>query len=191
MPSRLFGANAVNDEALDELFNIPFTLKRRPVAVSADFRPLRRLALLMLVLSHCRGNRANLEQLHVLNWAVRSERTRRDFLDFLNGDRSPDRAIVRYDPSLSRLIAFALAEKFVTKNERPMQQQQLPGVASPNVNSSQAGVDYRIMLAERGEELLAALKETTVLLEERTFLNQLKRKVTKQQIHDLLYWGLQ
>jgi hypothetical protein len=181
----------MSELSLDDLFDVPFTLRQRPLAVAADLRIARRLALLVMILEHCRGGRANLEQLHVLNWAIRNEQTRTDFLDFLDGRRSPDRAIVSYDPSLSRLIAFALAEKFVERNERA-QQQQLPGLTPSKLpTDSTAGVDYRVKLSERGKAFSAELaKEKETLVAEREFLKRIGKKVTQQQIHDLLFWGL-
>lgn len=179
------------DLSLDDLFDVPFTLRPRPLAVAADLRIARRLAILVMILDHCRGGRANIEQLHVLNWAIRSERTRTDFVDFLEGRRSPDRAIVSYDPSLSRVIAFGLAEKFVERNERS-NQQLLTGITTPQPpTSSTAGVDYRIRLAARGKAFAVELaKEKEALIAEREFLKRLGKKLTQQQIHDLLFWGL-
>lgn len=176
--------------SLDELFDVPFTLRQRPLAVAADLRIARRLALLVMTLDHCRGGRANLEQLHVLNWAIRNEQTRADFLDFLEGRRTPDRVIVSYDPSLSRLIAFALAEKFVERNEQP-QQQQLPLTPVRPSPDSKAGIDYRIRLSERGKAFADEVaKDKATLVAEREFLKRLGKKLTQQQIHDLLFWGL-
>lgn len=178
------------DLSLDELFDVPFTLRQRPLAVAADLRIARRLALLVMILDKCRGGRANLEQLHVLNWAIRNEQTRSDFLAFLEGKRTPDRVIVSYDPSLSRLIAFALAEKFVERNEQP-RQQQLPLTPKNPPTESKAGLDYRIRLSERGKAFATELaKETEALVAEREFLKRFGKKMTQQQIHDLLFWGL-
>jgi hypothetical protein len=181
----------MHDSLLEELFNVPFILKQRPLAISPDLRIVRRLALLVIILDHCRGARANIEQLHVLNWAVRNEHTREAFLAFLSGTRSPDRAIVSYDPSLSRLIAFALAERFVERNEQPIQQ-QLPGLEPQKpLTYSTRGIDYRIKLSTKGMALVAALsKDKDTLVTEWAFLKRVGNKVTKQKIHDLLFWGL-
>ena len=72
---------------LENILDVPFTLKQRPVPISAELRPARRLAVLVLILEHCREARANLEQLHVLNWAIRNEGSRRDFLRSLQGEQ--------------------------------------------------------------------------------------------------------
>jgi hypothetical protein len=181
----------MTDEELEALLNVPYRLKQRTFAISADLRPARRLALLVLILNHCRAGRASLEQLHVLNWAIRTEQSRNDFLDFLKGKRYPDRAVVSYDPSLSRLIAFALAEKFVLKNDRPVQQ-PIQGIEPPAAsNGSSSSVDYRIILSDRGKALVEALKKhRDMLVAERDFLKRIGMKVTQQQVHELLYWGL-
>lgn len=175
---------------LDYILDVPFTLKPRPIAISSDLRPARRVALLVIILEHCRESRANLEQLHVLNWALRTEDSRRDFLDFLKGKRSPDRAVVRYDPSLTRVIAIALALGLVLRNDdqRQLRVEGLELAASPRTTS--ISQEYRISLADRGRELARLLADRPDCLQvERTFLKQVGRKITQQLIHRLLYWG--
>ena len=177
------------EPTLDDILDVPFTLKPRPIAISSDLRPARRVALLVLILEHCREMRANLEQLHVLNWALRNEESRRDFADFLNGKRAPDRAVVRYDPSLSRVIAIALAMGLVLRNEH---QKQLPleGMADAPPKVAPTSQDYRISLSDRGKELAKILAgQEGCLAVERAFLKKVGRKITQQLIHHLLYWG--
>ena len=98
------------EEELESFADVLFTLSLRPIPIPGELRPVRRLAVLVLMLKHCHGGRANVEQLHVLNWSIRTADSRQALLEFLSGNRTPDKAIVRYDPSLSRAIAFAIGE---------------------------------------------------------------------------------
>jgi hypothetical protein len=90
------------DTELERAFNVPFTFKRRPVSLPGDMRPVWRLHVLVLLLEQCWGGKATHQQLHVLNWAIKTEETRVAFLQFIQGHRAPNQIIVRYDPSLIR-----------------------------------------------------------------------------------------
>lgn len=145
-------------------------------------RPGWRLHVLVLILNQCRGARANIEQLHVLNWSIRTVESRRLFLQFLQGKRAPNQVIVRYDPSLSRTIDFAFAEKLVLREEH--QPQLFDGSASRKTPP------HRIALAERGVKLLQhieGMEEAFVI--EKEFLKQIGRKITQEQIAALFTWS--
>jgi hypothetical protein len=179
-------------KTLNELLDVPFTLKPRCVSISADLRPTRRIAVLVLLLHQCRGRRANIEQLHVMNWAIRTAESRRFFLEHIQGHRAPDEAVVRYDPSLSRLIALALAEGLVDRVAAPEdEQKELPAGDARNAESKPRSNPYRISLSAKGMTLAEELqKQEDCLVEEREFLSEIGFKVTQDQIHALLYWDI-
>lgn len=60
-----------------------------------------------LLISHCRSKQATHEQLHVLNWAIRSSRSTESLAAYLDGRLRPERAIVRHDPALDRAAGLA------------------------------------------------------------------------------------
>src|SRR4051812_18459426 len=103
----------MKNQGLDLLLEEPFTFRRRPTPISAAMRPLRRIALLVLMLDKCQGGKASHEQLHVLNWALRNSESQHSLVEFLRGDGHPDKPIVRFDPSLDRATLFAEAEGLV------------------------------------------------------------------------------
>jgi hypothetical protein len=147
-----------------EELNVPFDFAERPTPLSADMRPAWRISVLMLILRKCWGNRASSRQLHVLNWAIRTDDSRK-FLDVMNGVLPPDRATVRFEPSLQRALAFAAAEKLCSR------------------------VGDRIQLAARGEEFAQAIiADTTVLLEEKEFLQKIRGKITQLRVDAMLKW---
>lgn len=96
---------------LIELLDIPFTFQKRPVAIPADLRADWRIGVLVLILYiSCRGCRASLTKLHVMNWAVRSNEGTELFLKLCVGDVNPDSIIVRFEPWLNRAIDLSIAE---------------------------------------------------------------------------------
>lgn len=171
------------ETSLDEALDVPFTFRRRPRALPCSMRPGWRLHVLMLILNQCRGARASLEQLHVLNWAIRTEDTRQHFLQFLEGKRAPNQVIVRYDPSLSRAIDFAFAEKLVIRQEQ--QAELFKGDDKPK-NSP----PYRVILGERGLRLLQQIQKMDDAFKvEKAFLKAIDKKVTQEQVSALFTWS--
>jgi hypothetical protein len=168
---------------LDEVLDVPFTFRRRPRGLPCAMRPAWRLHVLVLVLDQCWAGKASLEQLHVLNWAIRSEDTRQLFLQFIKGMRAPNQIIVRYDPSLSRAIDFAFAEKIVTRHE-----QQLSLLKEED--SEKKAPPYRILLSARGRTLVQAIKAMEdAFVVEKEFLKAIGKKVTQQQVESLFTWS--
>lgn len=146
-----------------------------------QFRTVRRLALLTLLLQACRGEQASLPQLHVLNWAVRTPDSRRAFLTFVRGEVPPDEAVVRFDPTLPRAIRYAVEEQIVT--DREAVQEMLDGNTEVKVG------DYRIKLTNKGRAIAKAVEDAGVLVDERIFLDRLTKKVTQAMVDELLKWG--
>ena len=139
--------------------------------------------MLVLILDQCRKRRASIEQLHVLNWAIRTEDTRQHFLQFLQGRRAPNQIIVRYDPSLSRAIDFALAEKLVVLQE--LETGWLNDYVKPKKTPP-----YRVILGGRGVQMLTQIQSLEdAFTVEKTFLKSIGKKVTQEQIAALFTWS--
>jgi len=94
-------------EVDDALLDRPFVFRERPISTTGDLRPVWRVPLVLLLVSSCRGERATHEQLHVLNWAVRSAASAEALAKFLSGTVRPDQAVVRFEPALDRAVALA------------------------------------------------------------------------------------
>lgn len=170
------------DISFDEALDVPFTFHRRPRALPCSMRPGWRLHVLLMILNQCRGTRASLEQLHVLNWAIRTEDTRQHFLQFLEGKRAPNQIIVRYDPSLCRAIDFAFAETLVVRQE---QQTELFDNDHPKRTPP-----YRVILGKRGKQLLQQIqKMDDAFTVEKAFLKAIGKKVTQEQVSTLFTWS--
>ncbi len=155
-------------------------LHARNQAYPGQFRTVRRLALITLLLKACRSEQASLPQLHVLNWAVRTPESRSAFLAFLRREVPPDEAVVRFDPTLPRAIQYAIEEQIVT--DREAVQATLDGRIEAKVG------DYRIKLTEKGRVIAEAVEDADVLVDERIFLERLSKKVTQAMVDELLSW---
>jgi hypothetical protein len=95
------------DSHLHDVLDRPFLFRDRPSSAPSDLRPVWRVPLVVLLVSRCRGQQATHEQLHVLNWAVRSSGSAELLGEYLTGQIPPDRPIVRMEPALDRAIALA------------------------------------------------------------------------------------
>lgn len=92
---------------LDQVLNRPFLFRERPLPTSGDLRAVWRIPVILLLIRACRGEKATAEQLHVLNWAVRSAESGESLASFLAGDLRPEEAVVRFEPALDRAVALA------------------------------------------------------------------------------------
>ena len=163
------------DVLLAPILEAHFIFRKRPIAVDPDLRPLRRVTMLLLLIDACRGSVANQEQLHVLDWAVRTPATRSTLIEFLTGQRSPETAIVRFDPTLDRAVCLGVGAKLLAVTAKEVQAASAP--------------DYRIELTPDGRAALAEL-DSSLFAVERAFLTALPRKLTQSDVRDLFTWGL-
>lgn len=159
----------------ETLLEAQITFWVRPVPVPCSLRPVYRIALLTLLFDQCHSGQATMLQIQVLNWAVRNTANRARFLDYLRGIVSPADVIVRFDPTLTRAIDFALWEHLL---EVPPE--------SDSVTDAPAKLPIR--LTEKGHEFADMLRSpgfNDVLILEKAFLDSIGRKVTQTQIERL------
>jgi hypothetical protein len=149
-----------------ENLNVAPRFTARAVSIPGDFRIAWRLSVLCLLLQRGRANALSLEHLHVLWWAARSERGRSLVTRWFDGERSPDELLVRFDPSLTVTVDLALGQGLVTRT------------ASGAVKLTEAGVALAAAV-QNEKHVLGTVKE---------FLDSLPRKITQQQIRELLEW---
>lgn len=144
--------------------NARFT--QRAVNIPGDFRTGWRLSVLTLLLTRGRSTSLALDHLHVLWWAIRTPTSRSLFLRWLAGDKSPDEMIVRFDPSLTVTIDLALGQNLTQKTKSGLIKLTTAGIGLAN----------------------AVNDDTTVLLTEKLFLEQLPKSISQRQISELLEW---
>ena len=95
-------------DTMHEKINVPFIFSQKPESIPPDLRPIWRIALLLLLLYSCRGNRASLKKLHVLNWAIRIPESRQRFLRYIKGESKPDDVIIRFEPSVKSILKYRI-----------------------------------------------------------------------------------
>jgi len=143
--------------------DVPFTFQSRPESIPADFRPLWRIALIVLILQNTRGNKSSLGRLHVLNWALRSQENREELKRLLEKKISPDSLIIRIEPSLNRAIDLAIGHKLVDL------------LSGNKIQISKDGVTF-------SEDLLST---NNIFVQEKLFLNKYGRKITESIVQTL------
>jgi len=170
---------------LEGVLDVPYTFTRRPIPMPCDVRPVWRMHILVLLLNQCRGGKAGFEQIHVLNWAIRSPETRMAFLQFIQGKRAPSDIIFRYDPSLNRAVRFAFVEGLVVHHEKDEKESNLIEEAvRPRVPL------YRIILTDKGRKLVAEIKAMDdCFTTERQFLHDIGPKISQKQVSLLFKWS--
>lgn len=151
------------DHLLREVFDAEYSIRLASRAVPAEFRPQWRIPVLLLILRRCRGEKATWKQLHVMNWAVRSPATRSAFAALAAGELGPDQVIVRYEPTLSRVVDLAVGL----------------GLASWEHGRLLA-------LTDQGKNAIAAADESEALAAEREFLASIPGALTQQRINAAL-----
>ena len=154
-----------DENILDSELSVAFDFRERPYPVSADLRPEWRIGTILVSLRKCWANQANLRQLHVLNWAIRTPESRDTLVRIFNGELSPDEAIVRFDPTLERALRFAEGEKLIT--------------ISGDV----------VSLADKGLTLVNKIDaDENCLRWEKDFLSQIKVKISQARVDAFLKW---
>ena len=144
--------------------NVPFTFRKRPIAIPADLRPSWRVGLVLLILRKCcREGRASFARLHVLNWAARTPENQQALLDVVNKQIKPDTLVVRIEPALNRAVDLGSGEGLFQR----------------------VGGD-RVELTLQGARVADELEQDQTLFQrERVYLSSLGRKVTESLVDRL------
>jgi hypothetical protein len=165
VPARLpQGTVMATDERIDTLLDQPFTFRERPSSVPSDLRPVWRVPVVILLVQACRGSRATPEQLHVLNWAVRSTDSAATLSAYLAGELGPSDAVVRFEPALDRAVALARGYRFLRWNTR-----------------------YWVLTADGRAVARLVESHESLLQRERTLLATLPRPLTQAAVEALLH----
>ncbi len=94
--------NVVKELGIREFYFTP-----RPNPIPGDRRLEWRSGVLLLVLGTIsRAKTASLMKLHLFNWGLRTPEIRDKLVTILKGQVEPTTVIVRFDPGLTRVLAF-------------------------------------------------------------------------------------
>ncbi|CAH2714186.1 hypothetical protein BACCIP111895_01340 [Neobacillus rhizosphaerae] len=137
------------------------TFTRRKIPVSPEYRPLTKIAQIVLILSMAsRGKSANLLKFQLFNWAFKS-RERDRILLLIIQDPLITPPLISMDPSVNRALQFAVADKLISFSEST----------------------GKFTLLSKGEEFAQAIiKETDIFNAEKELLTKIGLKVTDKVI---------
>jgi hypothetical protein len=152
-------------ELVPSEIDLPFQFRRRPIPLAPDLRPDWKIMMLLLILRlSSKGGKSSLTRLHVLNWAVRSEKHQAEFIATLESSKPLFSFKVRFEPAFSRAIDFAAASSLV---------EWVSG--------------DRIKLTEQGTRWAAKAEEDKdLMVQERAFFSRIGKRITESQAKALL-----
>lgn len=147
-----------------------FTFHVRKGPLPGDLRPTWRITVLCLMLLRAgRAGSMSLKKALLLNWGVRTQRTRGTLLRMIDGQRSLQDVPVRFDPALNRALDYAAAEKLVRA-----------------ISKSTGSI---VMLLPAGEKLATQVFESKECLEvEKAFFNSVRHRLPEEKVKELLNW---
>ncbi|MCG7985464.1 MAG: hypothetical protein JAY90_22350 [Candidatus Thiodiazotropha lotti] len=131
---------------------------RRPMPIFANYRPLYKIAKLLLVLHiSSRGGKSTLVRLQLFNWVLK-ESERKDLLRKAAKNGILNVSVWGLDPSLNSATQFALAEGLVNRS-----------------GSS-------IAITEKGRDYIKSLLELESLGEDVDFLREIGKGITESMV---------
>lgn len=97
---------------MDELQPRRVHFNKRPIPLPADYRPMYKIALIVLILKYaCRSETSNLLKLHLISWSLVSEKNTEQLRRFIESNYKSDLSVWGIEPTLNRALQLAIAEK--------------------------------------------------------------------------------
>lgn len=150
---------------VDETTTLRF--RQRPKAVSGDMRIGWRLSIMLLMLYYSRGKKASLAKLHMLNDAMRVNKSREHLDRLLATDQGFYSWSIRVEPAFARALDFLVSEGLANW-----------GVANDRtiVKLTKAGISAAKALSESQE----------VFVNEKEYLKVVAKKLTEHLVVSVL-----
>ncbi|SHM51768.1 hypothetical protein [Flavobacterium saccharophilum] len=136
---------------------------QRPIPIPADYRPMYKIALIVLTLRLCcRAETSNLLKLHLFSWALSSDKNISKLKDYVTSNFQTDFSVWSIEPALNRALQYAIAE---------------------NICDVVNGKNYK--LTEKGFKFYQMINSDTELFDkEKSFLTFIgKSKITDSRIN--------
>lgn len=84
---------------------------QQPIPIPADYRPMYKIGLIVLILRICcRAETANLLKLHLFSWALSSKTNADKLRKFVTSNFQTDFSVWGIEPALNRALQLAVAE---------------------------------------------------------------------------------
>jgi len=156
---------------MDELLIKKLSFTKRPIPLPAEYRPMYKIALIVMILKFCcRGEASNLLKLHLFSWALASVKNMKELSDYITSNFKNDFSVWGIEPALNRALQLAVAE---------------------NICDLINGKNYK--LTEKGNKFFEMIKSDMELFEiEKTFLTYIgKSQITDNRITTMTQkWNL-
>lgn len=136
---------------------------QRPIPIPADYRPMYKIALIVIILRLCcRAETSNLLKLHLFSWALSSDKNLSKLREYVTSNFQSDFSVWGIEPALNRALQLAIAE---------------------NICEVVGGKNYK--LTEKGFRFYEMINGDRELFEkEKVFLNFIgKSKITDNRIN--------
>lgn len=136
---------------------------KRPISIPPDYRPMFKLAQLVLILGLCcRSNKSTLLKLHLFSWGLKSVENSNMLKKWVDTNFTSDMEVWSIEPTLNRAIQYALAENLCEK-----------------CGSS-------ILLTDKGEIFLMEIKsDDNLLAQEKEWLGYIGKSISDTKIKQL------
>ncbi|PEW38898.1 hypothetical protein [Bacillus sp. K6W] len=144
------------------------SFKKRPIALSAEYRPLFKIVQLMLVLKICsQREKASLLKLHLFSWMMRNQEEMENTNKLIRTNQLDTIPIWRLEPSLNRALNFAVAEQLLIHK------------------------DGKYSLADKGKVFIQEiLNDEDFMKVEKSFLKSIGKRITEKKVRELSKtWG--
>ena len=94
-----------------ELIIKKLSFTQRPIPIPADYRPMYKIALLVLILRLCcRAEISTLLKLHLFSWALTSDKNSAKVREYVTSNFKSDFSVWGIEPALNRALQLAIAE---------------------------------------------------------------------------------
>lgn len=89
-------------------------VKKRPIAIPFNYRPLYKVTEILLILLKCCESRkgCSIEKLHIISNVIKNSDELNELEEFILGNNNV-LLIIRYDPVINRAIKYAVAENLI------------------------------------------------------------------------------
>lgn len=96
---------------MEELTIKKLSFTRRPISVPADYRPMYKIGIIVMILKICcRAERGGLLKLHLLSWALKSSKNMDLVRQYIANNYKNEFSVWGIEPALNRALLLAVAE---------------------------------------------------------------------------------
>ena len=157
---------------MEDLFIKKLSFTKRPIPIPADYRPMYKIAIIVLILKLCcRSDKASLLKLHLFSWALASKKHTAMLADHISKNFVGEFSVWGIEPALNRALQLATAEKICDIID---------------------GKNYQLSTEKGLQFFNMVMSDNELLVDEKAFLRSLgKNTITDSRINTMTkQWSL-